>query len=401
LEKSRSIESTYWIFRRRKQVIPMFKQFSDYVKQFPFDEVKSKIQSLNQDEKQTRQKIEQILSKIFAEEHIQWQEFLYLISDPALEYLEIIAQIAQKITRKRFGNAILIYAPLYLSNECKSICTYCGFRYNNLIKRRTLTIDEAYEEAMILHKQGIRHILLLTGEDYRNTPVSYIGEVAERLKYHFSSIGIEVYPLKTEEYEFLRTKGVDSLTIYQETYDPIRYKEVHLQGVKKRMEFRLNCPDRGGKAGLRRIGIGALMGLSHPETEVAMVGLHANYLSKKYWKTHITISLPRLRPAENFENVPVVSNKKYVLFLAALRIFLPDVGLILSTRESPYFRDHVIPICITQISAGSKTEPGGYSGKEATEQFHIEDHRSIPEIVEMLKSKNLDPVFTDWVYVMK
>ncbi|GIX42880.1 MAG: thiamine biosynthesis protein ThiH [Leptospiraceae bacterium] len=376
-------------------------QFSDYIKNYPFEEIKLQLQNINQDCKHTKNKIENILNKSLQYEHIPWNEFLYLISTPALEYLEPIAQIAYKITRKRFGKAILIYAPLYLSNECKSICTYCGFSYNNPIKRRTLSIEEAYEEAMILHNQGIRHILLLTGEDYRNTPVSYIGEVAEKLKNHFSSIGIEVYPLKEEEYKYLRTKGVDSLTIYQETYDPIRYKEVHLQGVKKRMEFRLNCPDRGGLAGLRKIGIGALMGLSDPQTEVAMVGLHAQYLLKKYWKTHITISLPRLKPAENFQNVPVISDKIYVLFLCALRIFLPDVGLILSTRESPYFRDHVIPICITQISAGSKTEPGGYSGKEATEQFHIEDHRSIPEIVEMLKSKELDPVFTDWVYVMK
>lgn len=376
-------------------------QFSDYLNNYRFEVIKHKIEILNEEKLTTKNKIEKILNKVLQEDRISWEEFLYLISKPALEYLELIAQIAYQITRKRFGNAILIYAPMYLSNECKSICTYCGFSYNNPIKRRTLSIEEAFEEAMILYKQGIRHILLLTGEDYRNTSVSYIGNVAEKLNPYFSSIGIEVYPLKEQEYQFLRTKGVDSLTIYQETYDPVRYKEVHLQGVKKRMEFRLNCPDRGGKAGLRKIGIGALMGLSHPQTEVAMVGLHAQYLLKRYWKTHITVSLPRLKPAENVREIPYISDKMYVLFLCAIRIFLPDVGLILSTRESPYFRDHVIPICITQISAGSRTEPGGYSGKEATEQFHIDDHRSISEIVEMLKSKNLDPVFTDWVYVMK
>ncbi len=378
----------------------MIRNFSDYLQNFSFHEIYQKIQDINSNPNSYK-KIEQILYDIQNEEKPTWEEFLYLISKPALSYLEDLAQIAYKITRKRFGNAILLYSPLYLSNECKSICTYCGFRYDNQIKRKTLTIEEAFQEAMILHKQGIRHILLLTGEDYRNTSVSYLSQITETLQQYFSSIGIEVYPLREEEYRFLRTKGVDSLTIYQETYDPIRYKEVHLQGVKKRMNFRLDCPDRAGRAELRKIGIGALLGLSDPQTEVAMVALHAQYLQKKYWKTHITISLPRLRPAENVFNIPKVSDHLYSLFFIAIRIFLPDVGLVLSTRESPHFRDGMIPICITQISAGSRTEPGGYSGYDSTEQFKIEDNRSISEIVEMLKKKQLDPVFTDWVYAVK
>ncbi len=375
--------------------------FSEYIQQYPFDEVKKKIQQIEKDYENSKIKIENILNKIYNKELINWNQFLYLISRPALEYIEEIAQLSRRITRQRFGNAILFYAPLYLSNECKSKCTYCGFSYGNQISRKTLTVEEAFNEAMILYEQGIRHILLLTGEDYRNTPVSYIGEVAEKLQPYFSSIGIEIYPLKTHEYEFLRTKGVDSLTVYQETYDPIRYREVHLQGVKKRMEFRLSCPDRGGKAGLRKIGIGALLGLSDPQTEVAMVGLHAQYLQKKYWRTQITISLPRLRYAENVFNPPKISDKLYASFFFSLRLFLPDVGLILSTRESSYFRDHLIPICITQISAGSKTEPGGYSGLSTTKQFYTEDNRSIEEMKEAVKNSGLDPILTDWVYIMK
>ncbi|MFN3604217.1 MAG: 2-iminoacetate synthase ThiH [Leptonema sp. (in: bacteria)] len=374
--------------------------FSDFIQNFPFDSVYKTIQNINLDKRSYRV-IEKILQKWYSEEKINENDFLYLISIPALEYLEELAQIAYTITRKRFGNAILLYSPLYLSNECKSICTYCGFRYDNQIIRKTLTYEEAYNEAMVLYNQGIRHILLLTGEDYRNASIKYISEITDSLRNYFSSIGIEIYPLKEEEYRFLRTKGVDSLTVYQETYDPIEYKKVHLQGVKKRMEYRLNCPDRAGRAGLRKIGIGALLGLSDPQTEVAMLGLHAQYLQKKYWKSQITISLPRLRSAENFLNVPKISDKLYTLFFVALRIFLPDVGLVLSTRESAYFRDGMIPICITQISAGSKTEPGGYTGKHTTEQFKIEDTRSVQEIIEMLRKKNLDPVFTDWVYAMK
>ncbi len=375
-------------------------EFSEYIKKFRFEEVKQIIFQINRDP-HSKIKIERILEKVIEGNFISWEEFLYLISYPALEYLEFIAQLAHSITRKRFGNVVLIYAPLYLSNECKSICTYCGFSYGNPIKRKTLTLEEAYEEAFILYNQGIRHILLLTGEDYRNTPVSYIGQVSEKLSTLFSSIGIEVYPLKEAEYLLLRNKGVDSLTIYQETYDPSRYKEVHIQGVKRKMDYRLNCPDRAGKAGIRKIGIGALMGLSDPQTEVAMVALHAQYLFKKYWKTQLIISLPRLKPAENVTQIPKIPDNIYVLFFCALRIFLPDVGLVLSTREKPEFRDNLIPICITQISAGSKTEPGGYSGKDTTGQFYIEDNRSISEIVNMLKLKKLDPVFTDWNYILK
>jgi len=332
---------------------------------------------------------------------LEFQDFAALLSPSAEPYLEELAQAARSITLQRFGSTMKLYAPLYLSNECKSSCTYCGFSFENKIHRRTLSINEALAEADILYQQGIRHILLLTGEDYRQTPVEYIGEIAQQLSEKFPSIGIEVYPLKTEDYQRLRTRGVDSLAVYQETYDPEVYRQVHLRGVKKSMKFRMDCPDRAGRAGLRRIAIGALLGLSDPPTDVFFAALHAKHLMKSFWKTEISISLPRLRPAAGFDPVSLIPDRMYVQFLCALRLFLPDVGLTLSTRESTHLRNNLANICITNMSAGSRTEPGGYSGTEATAQFQIEDTRSISEVVEFLKSSGKEPVFIDWTPVMK
>ncbi len=324
-----------------------------------------------------------------------------LLSPAAAPFLEDMAVLARRITRQRHGNIIQIYAPLYLSNECRSSCTYCGFSYENDIRRHTLTMDEILRDAEQLYAQGIRHLLLLTGEDYKRTPVSYIAEAASRLAGKFSSISIEVYPLKGSDYAMLREHGVDGLAVYQETYDPDRYSQVHLRGMKKNMNFRLECPDRAGLAGMRRIAIGALLGLSDSATEVYYCAQHARYLMKNYWQTQISVSLPRLRPAEGLSSVPIVGDASYVQYLCALRLALPDAGIVLSTREGARFRDHMAGICITQMSAGSKTEPGGYSGMNTTVQFETEDRRSIAEFCEALERNGLEPVFTDWSPVLK
>lgn len=324
-----------------------------------------------------------------------------LLSVAARPYLEPIASIAREITRRRFGNTIQIYAPLYLSNECRSSCTYCGFSFENNIRRRTLTLEEVEREAGLLYETGIRHLLLLTGEDYKNTPLKYLAETARMLRDRFSSISIEVYPLKQEEYELLRTEGVDGLAVYQETYDPIRYAEVHLRGMKKNMRFRLECPDRAGQAGFRKIAVGALLGLSDPAAETFLAALHARYLVQTFWQTQISISLPRLRAAEGLSLPPVIADADYVRYICALRLFLPDAGLNLSTREGADFRDRMSRICITHMSAGSKTEPGGYSGMETDVQFETEDRRSVAEFTAQLRSNGLEPVFTDWSPILK
>lgn len=328
-------------------------------------------------------------------------DFQALLSPAASEFIEPMAVIARHLTRKRFGNIIQMYAPLYLSNECRSECTYCGFSYGNQIRRKTLTPEELDREADILYEQGIRHLLLLTGEDYGKTPVSYIADCAQRIRDRFPSISIEVYPLKEEDYREMRDAGVDGLAVYQETYDPVRYKEVHLRGMKKRMEFRLDCPDRAGRAGMRKIAIGALLGLSDPAAEVYFTAMHAKHLMKRYWQTQIAISLPRLRTAEGLKNIPVIQDADYVRYLFALRLYLPDAGIILSTRETPFLRDKLSELVVTQMSAGSKTDPGGYSGSEADVQFDIEDRRSIHEVRQSLIQRNIEPVFLDWSNVLK
>lgn len=335
------------------------------------------------------------------------RDLMALLSPASRPFLEEMAQKARYVTRKRFGNVMLLYAPLYLSNECRSSCTYCGFSYENKIPRVTLSIEDVERDADVLYERGIRHILLLTGEDYKKTPVSYLEEVAEKIRHRFPSIGIEVYPLKEEEYVRLRDAGVDALTIYQETYDEEVYRSVHLRGMKQNFEYRMDTPDRAGNAGFRRIAIGALLGLSDPAAEVFFTALHARYLMKKYWKSQVLIGLPRLRPAHGIQNVPVLPDSEYVRYLIALRLYLPDGGLVLSTRESPRLRDHMSDICITQMSAASRTDPGGYfhesheDNNHELEQFHVEDDRSVEEIVQMLDDHGKEAVFVDWSYEMK
>ncbi len=329
------------------------------------------------------------------------EDFMALLSPAADAFLEPMAARAQALTRKRFGRTVQLYAPMYLSNVCFSKCTYCGFSYGNEIRRLTLTPDQAEAEAEILYQQGIRHILLLTGEAYRETPPDYIGAVIERLARKFASVSIEVYPLKEAEYAALRARGLDGLAVYQETYDPVRYRETHLKGMKSRMQYRLDCPDRGGRAGLRRIAVGALLGLSDPAADAFFTGLHARYLLRNYWQTQISLSLPRLRPAEGLQDFPAIPDRMYARFLFALRIFLPDAGLVLSTREPARLRDELAGLCITQMSAGSRTEPGGYSNSGAAVQFEIEDARSIAEVQSALEARGLDAVFTDWAAALK
>ena len=334
---------------------------------------------------------------------LEKEDLLCLLSPQADAYLEEIVAQAQSLTRQRFGRVMQFYAPLYLSNHCHSTCTYCGFSRPNSIRRLTLSVTEALKEAELLYERGIRHILLLTGEDYKATPLQYMEEIVSQLALRFASVSIEVYPLETEDYIRLRSLGLDGVAVYQETYDPQRYQEVHLGGMKKNMIYRLNCPDRVGQASIRRLAIGALLGLSHlaSATEVFFIAMHARYLMRNYWQTELSISLPRLQPAIGLTSPPLVSDRDYIRYLCALRLFLPEVGLVLSTRESPATRDQLAEICITQMSAGSKTEPGGYSGKQSDEQFQVSDHRSVAELSRSLaKQNNLEPVFVDWSSIL-
>jgi len=338
------------------------------------------------------------VERALAAERLTEADYMALLSPAAADFLEPLAQKAHRITRRRFGNTILLYAPLYLSNECYNGCRYCGFAAQNRVARNTLTLDEIEAEARVLAGQGFRHVLLLTGEAPQAADVGYLEAAARRVRPLFASIGIEVFPMEAEEYRRLAAAGVDALTIYQETYDPALYAEMHPFGRKRDYAWRLATPERGGAAGLRKLGIGALLGLGPFRSEAFFTGLHGRYLARHFWRSQLTVSFPRMRPADGgFQPPHLVSDRSFVQLICAMRLLLHDAGLVLSTRESATFRDHLLPLGITQMSAGSCTAPGGYAGAvKQTEQFAIDDDRTPAEFAAMLRAKGYDPVWKDW-----
>ncbi|MDC3955219.1 radical SAM protein [Polyangium jinanense] len=321
------------------------------------------------------------------------EDFLALLSAPALRRLPDLETRARTLTREVFGPGIEMFAPLYLSNTCKTTCTYCGFAYKNDITRKTLTTDEAEEEGRILHQRGFRRLLLLTGEDYVATPVAYLADACRALAGMFPSLKLEVYPLSESDYEGLRAAGATGIVCYQETYDRRRYREVHLRGMKRKYDYRLNCLDRAARAGLLELSTGALLGLSDPRTDTFFAGMHAHSLLQTHPGARLSISLPRLRPAAGFEDVPLLPDPVYVQMFLATRLFLPRAGLILSTREPHAMRMHLASLCITTMSAGVSVAPGGYSGADTTPQFSLGDHSTTAEVAESLGTHGLHASF--------
>jgi 2-iminoacetate synthase len=325
-------------------------------------------------------------------------DMMSLLSPAAEKYLEAMAQRSHRISLQRFGSTIALFAPLYVSNVCTNHCVYCGFNASNSIERKTLSLEEAVREGRHVHGMGFRHLLLVSGEAPGLVPVEYFTELTRRLRSLFSSIAVEVYPMSTEDYVNLDGAGVDGLVVFQETYDQNLYREIHPAGRKRDFRRRIETPDRGGQAGLRRLGLGALLGLTDWRVEAFFLGLHARYLLKKYWRSQVTISFPRLRPAAgSYHPAAPVSDVELVQMMTALRILLPDVGLVLSTRETPDFRDHLIPLGVTTMSAGARTEPGGYTDAGNSEpQFDVADRRTPEEVVSAIRAKGYDPVWKDW-----
>lgn len=327
------------------------------------------------------------------------EDFAYLLSPQISdEQLELMASRAHSITKQRFGRTILLYAPLYLSNECHNGCKYCGFSADNHLHRKTLSLAEVEREAKLLRGEGFRHMLLLTGEAPETAGIGYLESAIKTVKTHCGSVSLEVFPMETDGYKQMVAAGVDGLTIYQETYDPELYRELHPYGPKSDYSYRLQAPERAGEAGLRRIGVGSLLGLGDCLTDVFYSGLHALYLARRFWRTQVTISFPRMRPAEGgFQPNSIVSDRQLTQFICALRLLIPDAGLVLSTRESAELRDNLLPLGITQMSAGSCTSPGGYGDDDTDgEQFAISDHRTPAEMAEILRARGYDPVWKDW-----
>jgi 2-iminoacetate synthase len=338
------------------------------------------------------------IEKSLEKENLNHFDFLNLLSPKASKYLEQMAIIARKHKIRHFGNVIQLYLPIYISNYCSSNCEYCGFSKKNKIKRKHLNEEEIEIEAKEIAKTGIKHILLLTGEAKHLADLDYLKMAVRVLKKYFSSISIEIYPLETNEYSELKNLGVDGLTIYQEVYDKNIYAKVHTSGEKTNYMYRLEAPERGAKANFRAINIGVLFGLADIHKEAFLSGLHAKYLMDKYLDIEISLSLPRINRAEgNFIPKYTLDDKTFVQFMLAYRLFMPMCGINISTREKPNFRDNLINLGVTKFSAGSKTDVGGYSGKDkSTAQFDISDDRDVKEIVNIIKSKGQQPVFKDW-----
>lgn len=324
-------------------------------------------------------------------------DFALLLTPEGAGFLEEMAWLAREVTRVRFGKTIQLYAPLYLSNECKSRCTYCSFSFENKIARLTLDEKALRHEAAALAGTGIQHVLLLTGEDTRATPVDYIARSVEICRDYFTNISLEIYPLSVADYSRLVAAGAEGLTLYQETYDRGSYARVHLGGKKKNYDWRLEGIYRAGEAGFRKLGVGALLGLSRFRPEVFLLGRHARFLMKKFWRSEVQVSLPRIRPAiKSFRGEVHVTDSQFAQMYFALRLYLPDAGLVLSTRESPHFRDSIAGLGINSMSTGSKTEPGGYTGSGALTQFEIEDNRTPRNFARALESAGLTPVWKNW-----
>jgi 2-iminoacetate synthase len=355
-------------------------------------------------------------------------DFANLISPAAAESLEMISRRANVMTQQRFGKVIRLFAPLYLSNECINNCSYCGFSRDNAILRVTLSIEEVLREARELKQQGFRNVLLVAGEHPKFVSNNYLRDCVVALHEEIPSVSLEVGPMETEDYRPLVVAGADGLVVYQETYDRNIYDQMHTAGPKKNFEWRLETAERAYAAGFRRLGIGALYGLADWRHEAICVAAHADYLLRNCWKAQLTISLPRLRPcAGEFQPLTHMADRELVQLVCAFRLMFPDAGLVLSTREPARLRDGLIPLGITLISAGSHTEPGGYTGAgrekihqtvrgkivelaagssewattnghatNATGQFEISDDRSPGEVAELIRKLGYEPVWKDW-----
>jgi len=344
-----------------------------------------------------RRQIERALNR---EGHGGIEDLRALLSPLAEKsYLEEMACLSRSLTRKRFGKAIRLFAPLYLSNECNNICDYCGFSMDNKIARKTLNDAEILREAGILKKKGFDHLLLVTGESSRLVGVDYLSHALDLLRPHFANLSIEVQPLAIEDYDRLVNHGMHAVMVYQETYHQKSYAQHHIKGKKSNYNWRVDTADRLGRTGVKKIGLGCLYGLTEDwRTDALYCGMHLSYLEKKYWKCAYSMSFPRIRPYEGEKIVATdISNRHLVQLLCAFRIFNHELELTLSTRESPLLRENLLPLGVTTMSAGSKTNPGGYSEEvDSLEQFMTSDERTPEEISLMLQSKGFDPVWKDW-----
>ncbi len=338
------------------------------------------------------------VQKVLSSENRTWKDLAVLLSPAASGMLEPLAEKASSITKRRFGNVIQMYIPLYLSNECDSMCLYCGFRKDQSPRRYTLTLDQINAEACAIEKMGFSHLLLVTGSAPNIVNMPYLKSAIALLKEKFASLILEIHVLGESQYKVLKDIGADGVTIYQETYDQSVYSSVHPSGCKKNFTWRLDGPDRICRAGMRKVNLGFLLGLSDWRFDALSVGFHCHYLYKNYWQTQVSVSFPRITNFPKDFSITPVSDKALVQMILAFRIVFPDMNIVISTRERADLRMKLIPLGVTQISAGSKTTPGGYAqdADEKDGQFNTEDKRSPAQIASELRKMGYEPVWKDW-----
>lgn len=343
------------------------------------------------------------VKEALAAETCSVDNFKALLSPAALPFLEEIAQKAQKETRKHFGNSVAIFTPLYIANYCENYCVYCGFNCHNKIKRAQLNAEEIEKEMQAIAETGLEEVLILTGESPNKSSVEYIGEACKIAKKYFKLIGLEVYPMDSKDYAYLHECGADFVTVFQETYNSDKYKTLHLGGRKRIFPYRLNAQERAIMGGMRGVGFAALLGLDDFRKDALATGMHAYLLQKKYPHAEIAFSCPRLRPIINNDkiNPKDVHEPQLLQIICAYRIFMPFASITISTRECERFRDNIIQIAATKISAGVNVGIGGHSQEEekGDEQFEISDGRSVDEIYQMIEDDGMQPVMTDYIYV--
>lgn len=364
------------------------KTFSDILNQYSWEETGACIQS----------KTERDVRNALSASQRTPEDFMALVSPAASRFLEEMAQLSHAATVKRFGKTIQLFVPMYLSNECQNICTYCGFSLGNKVPRKTLTEKEIEKEIEVIRSLGFGHLLVLTGEDRTYADFNYILNAVKKIRPYFSNLTIEVQPFDEDEYAQLIAAGCDGVLVYQETYRRAAYKKYHPKGKKSNFDYRLQTPDRLGRAGIHRIGLGALLGLEDWRTEMFFLALHLRYLQKNYWRTQYSVSLPRIRPAEGVDDSKYfINDREFVQLICALRLFDGEIEMTLSTREAEGFREKLIPLGITSMSAGAKTNPGGYANPGSSlEQFEISDERSPQEIARVIAGAGYEAVWKNW-----
>lgn len=368
--------------------------FADVIGQYDWDETLAMVANA------TDADVRRVLAKALRNvKPLTPDEFAILISDAADPYLEDMARLSQHFTRERFGKTISLYIPMYVSNACTNKCVYCGFNHDNPMTRTTLTMEQIDAECRAIKKLGpFQNLLIVSGEYPSLCGVDYLEKTLEVCRPYFHNLTIEVQPLKMELYERLTHSGLNGVVCFQETYHREAYKTYHPRGMKSIYEWRLNGYDRMGQAGVHKIGLGVLLGLEDWRADTVMMARHLRYLQKHYWRTRFSVNFPRMRPSESgYQPKVVISDRELARLTFAFRIFDHDIDISYSTREAPVYRDNIMTLGVTSMSAGSRTEPGGYvSTPEALEQFEVSDERTPSEVAAAIRRNGLEPVWKDW-----